>query len=1378
MKIKDAAIFRRRGSVVLASLAAVVGLSVAIPPATTASSDAASGKTAGQPDGVDPTQITLDGVSPGTHVLTLITGDRVTLSGVGGGHFSVDVQPATRPDGEQPTFAAESGPDGVYVIPSDAAPAVASGGLDRELFDVEYLAEHGYFNGQMTRLPVIARYPTSREPTQVNNSAEALPASTLTRGLASIHGAALSVSRSNASAFWASINPNAAGSGGSTAAAMTAPSTLDRGLTGLWLDAKVHVTLDESVPLIGAPQAWAGGFDGSGVKVAVLDTGIDTSHPDFAGKIVDSQSFVPGVDSVNDGHGHGTHVASTVAGTGAAEDGKYKGVAPGAQLVIGKVLDDSGSGQASWIIDGMEWAAHSGAKVVSMSLGDAPTDGFDPMSVAVNLLTVQTGTLFVIAAGNAGPDASTVGAPGAANFALTVAATDKSDQLADFSSRGPRIDGALKPDIAAPGVDIVAARAKGTPIGDRDPVDDFYARLSGTSMATPHVAGAAAILAEEYPEWKAPQLKAALMSTAKDDGYSVYEQGAGRVDVARAFSQKVYATIPSGGWTPSVDFGRLSSGPNDTISKPVSYTNLTDQPVTLNLTPQLRTTGGEPAPDGTLTVDATTLDVPAGGTATAFVTLDPTRLDFGQYTGTITATADNVHLTTPVGATRLAKLTIHIVNDRPFSVRPIFVVPTELEDGQTATATAASVATGEFSSAARDAAAIDQPGTAGVFELTATGLVLPGTYSVSTGAIWLGDDHIFNSATLVNPQVSVTDGTEVTLDIRQAKQITFTTPRPTGPAWTVTTALEGSLPDGSLWSSWNVGFAPHRRLWALPTERVTEGIFRYATKVTLSNPQLTMTVDQPERRQLNVLTRAYADRGLTFGNTTNGFVPWTEDQELRLVDAGFGDPDDIAGLDLHGKLALLRYGDSDPNGFPRCNPFQDRIENVRQAGAAGIVFFPVSPDGACQVPAIPVRLDSRGGPRTIELPEAWLTPADGQRLAEQAANGTVVIDLNADPDIRYTYELNQYEEQEISDSLDYTYTKRDLAQIDTAFHAIDPAILGGQSAWHAFKPRQNISFAVTFGYAVPQARPVYVGPLASDAVWSENSQDISRDIDPETGVNLPLDHVSRLWVFDQPIRTSEQRHTVPIAPGVKPSVDAAHAARPDLFWAACSLCREGDIFWPFHYDIATGQDVSMGGSLSAHLFREDGEEIPQNPGAVGSFTLPELPGTYRLVEDRAFTNGSRVGTTWTFTSPGTPQQSTTQPGYSCIDSGTSSGPCQPEPAIFLSYDLGDSLGLDNTVASPGQSKIQVRAYHAQSTVEMPPLAGLKLWASTDDGAHWKQLQVRQLTDGSDATFEATVVYPKFADTTGAVSLKAEAWDTTGNRIEQTLTRAYNLRNGQ
>src|SRR5690606_37498245 len=158
-----------------------------------------------------------------------------------------------------------------------------------------------------------------------------------------------------------------------------------------------------------------------------------------------------------DGHGHGTHVASTIAGSGAASGGQYQGVAPGADLAVGKVRADGGGWPTAAAIAGMEAAAQEpGADTVSTSLGRAPpdclSDGTDPMSQAVNTLTAATGALFVIAAGNSGGPSRRVATPGVADAALTVGASAKRAEdwpLPIFTSLGPRIDGVLKPDISA-----------------------------------------------------------------------------------------------------------------------------------------------------------------------------------------------------------------------------------------------------------------------------------------------------------------------------------------------------------------------------------------------------------------------------------------------------------------------------------------------------------------------------------------------------------------------------------------------------------------------------------------------------------------------------------------------------------------------------------------------------------------------------------------------------------------------------------------------------------------------------------------------------------------------------------------------------------------
>ena len=273
---------------------------------------------------------------------------------------------------------------------------------------------------------------------------------------------------------------------------------------------------------------------------------------------------------------------------------------------------------------GMQWAAESGADVVNMSLGDTvPSDGSDPMSQAVDALSAQYGTLFVIAAGNAGPE--TISTPGAAASALTVAATDKQDNLAWFSSTGPlAFSGGMKPDISAPGVEITAARSQEMTDGG----EGMYRTIDGTSMATPHVAGAAAILAQQHPAWTGAQLKEHLMSSAKGlaDWYSPYEVGTGRLDVAAAVRNTVTGTG-------SLFFGNYDwpHEPTDAaVTKDLVLTNHGSTDVSLNLA--LTNVGGP------FSLGASTVDVPAGGKATVTVTGDPRAVDFGRFTGYVVGT--------------------------------------------------------------------------------------------------------------------------------------------------------------------------------------------------------------------------------------------------------------------------------------------------------------------------------------------------------------------------------------------------------------------------------------------------------------------------------------------------------------------------------------------------------------------------------------------------------------------------------------------------------------------------------------------------------------------------------------------------------------------
>lgn len=305
--------------------------------------------------------------------------------------------------------------------------------------------------------------------------------------------------------------------------ALAADPTVEK----VWPDLKVHTCLDASVPHIQAPLVWAAGFTGRHVAVAIVDTGIDPSHPDFVGRVAGMQDFTG--EGNRDNNGHGTHVAGIAAGAG----NKYKGVAPEASLYIAKVLHGDGSGYMSEVMAGIEWAVQQNVRVINMSLGGVgPCDGTDALSTTCDA-AVDHGVMVCVAAGNYGPTASSVGPPGCARKVLTLGASSNQDVIASFSARGPTSDGRVKPDVLLPGVDIVSCRAQGTSMGT--PVDALYTRASGTSMATPHATGVVALLLEAYPTLTPAQLKDRIMNAAINLNQDPNAQGKGRADAYRAY---------------------------------------------------------------------------------------------------------------------------------------------------------------------------------------------------------------------------------------------------------------------------------------------------------------------------------------------------------------------------------------------------------------------------------------------------------------------------------------------------------------------------------------------------------------------------------------------------------------------------------------------------------------------------------------------------------------------------------------------------------------------------------------------------------------------------------------------------------------------------
>ncbi|GAA1814818.1 S8 family serine peptidase [Agromyces neolithicus] len=504
------------------------------------------------------------------HAVTLITGDRVRVTDLSDGTHAVEIETAQPGAGVQTIEVAGD----LHVLPAAAMPYITAGVLDRDLFNVSQLIEFGYDDASVDATPIIVELESGAA--NFRSAPAPVPGVELGAPLASIGGAAAIADHATAADTWAALT-DAPEAGPRAFSADPDEVSLGGGIEAIHLDGKVEATLDSSVPWIGADEAWEAGYTGDGVTVAVLDTGYDDTHPDLAGRVLpESTSFVPGEEVAWDPNGHGTHVASTIAGTGAASEGTHRGVADGADLLVGKVLDAEGFGQDSWIIEAMEWAG-ANADIVSMSLGTRQgSDGLDVMSEALNTISAETDALFVVAAGNSSAP-ETIGSPGAAASALTIGSVDDpTGELSWFSSQGPLTgSGALKPDLAGPGNDVTAARSADSA------GEGAYIGMSGTSMATPHVAGAAAIVKQQHPEYTAAQLRAALVSTATDVGLTPYQVGAGVVDVANA----VESTVLASG---SGDFGMLTWGESaEPVVRTIEYTNRGDAEVVLAVEPTL-----------------------------------------------------------------------------------------------------------------------------------------------------------------------------------------------------------------------------------------------------------------------------------------------------------------------------------------------------------------------------------------------------------------------------------------------------------------------------------------------------------------------------------------------------------------------------------------------------------------------------------------------------------------------------------------------------------------------------------------------------------------------------------------------------------------------
>lgn len=376
-------------------------------------------------------------------------------------------------------------------------------------------------------------------------------------------------------------------------------------------DRRLKLLNFESSSIIKAPEVWANyGATGKNTSIAIIDTGIDYTHPDLGGGIGENYKIKGGYDFSDldndpmDNYGHGTHVAGTAAANGPG----LKGVAPDASLYAFKIYSSEGYSYDSWMIAAIERCfdpdlnpeTNDAVDVANISFG-RPYDPYEPLSEAVTN-AIQRGLCIVVAAGNDGTFES-IYTPGVTRDAITVAATDNDDATVWFSAKGPTNDYSVKPDIAAPGFQIYSAWMNGS-----------YTRESGTSMAAPHVAGAIALIKEVHPDWTPAEIKSAIMGTANNSvPEDILHKGAGRIDVLKALESKLLASPAL------ISFGLLNRNlATNTLIATITLKNKSSNSLTVNLTGETDQLNDAV----TITFPGEPIEVPANGTSTTEIQLN------------------------------------------------------------------------------------------------------------------------------------------------------------------------------------------------------------------------------------------------------------------------------------------------------------------------------------------------------------------------------------------------------------------------------------------------------------------------------------------------------------------------------------------------------------------------------------------------------------------------------------------------------------------------------------------------------------------------------------------------------------------------------------
>lgn len=862
------------------------------------------------------------------------------------------------------------------------------------------------------------------------------------------------------------------------------------------------------------------------------------------------------------------------------------------------------------------------------------------------------------------------------------------------------------------------------------PVDDSYTMADGTSMAAPHVAGAAALLLEAEPSLRPADVKSWVMNTAEVHGeLTVYEQGAGRVAVDKALDTRVLA-IPGGvsfGYYPWPHEGR------DPASRTITYRNLTSGDVVLDLSVDVADEDGAAPPDGTLTTSAPTVTVPAGGTASVDVVLDTASGAPGLYGGSVIAeAADGTTVRTTVG--------FHLERELvELRVRGIG------RDGRQAEGSANILNVHDGSVNGTRYLDGDPAGecTEDAWAGSTCMLVPPGTYSVLgfVDTMPTYQQPVF-SATPLNrslvgdPEIEITEDTEVVLDARMATEVLVETPdhetkRNLGAAMEI--AFHRAPEYGSpvnLGRSMFPGALLQERVFIQPMDEVSTGEFSAYTRWRLEAPRITLDVTDPQRVEL---TPMYYRAG-ALSDFSSQFPMLEGDLTTEIVDAGLGRPQDVATVDLYGKVALIRRSDE--------IPVAEQSNNAADAGAELVVIDNDVP-GPNSYPGAPTEM--------LAVPTTWISHEEGENLRGLLTDGPVQVAAHGNQASPYAYELIFTEEGSIPADLQYVADTDQLARIDSPIHSQLAEDLTVTMMWFPYLPWQ--SYSLTQPVALrggPRTLTTYVTPGPS-LEWMQvmrtpepQYNGIFGPYEPTVNLNLTSDRHSydagrsyhRSWSeqplaagaspLDPPTRTGD---TVQLSMGLLDSVSTS--------WFDGGL--ETDL------RIYRGEDYIGGSTFTANM----------------SFEAEPEPALYRIEYD--ITNGAtwaemstRTHSTWTFT--------TQRPA---------DGEQRVEPILGVDFDF--DVDLYNRAPHPverrGPHQVGLTFTHPDGA-EQIPVDDVTLAVSYDDGETWQE--VRGIQQEGDNRYVATLDSRSAQPRSEFLSVQVSAADEQGNSVQQEIIRAYAL----